>query len=84
MKNALIGFSGFVGSTLLKQASFNTLYRSTTISDIRGGHFDTVVCAAAPAQKWIANREPVAPSACAGRPRTVRRREVRGGRVGGV
>lgn len=60
MKNALIGFSGFVGSTLLKQASFDTLYRSTTISDIRGGQFDTVVCAAAPAQKWIANREPVA------------------------
>lgn len=58
--NALIGFSGFVGSTLLKQASFDDVYRSTTISEIEGKNFDTLVCAAAPAQKWIANREPVA------------------------
>jgi hypothetical protein len=58
MKNALIGFSGFVGSTLLKQASFDSLYRSSNIGDIKGQIFDTVVCAGAPAQKWIANREP--------------------------
>ena len=36
MKNALIGFSGFVGSTLLKQSSFESLYRSTNISEIAG------------------------------------------------
>ncbi len=58
--NALIGFSGFVGSTLLKQASFELLYRSTNISDIDGQSFDTVVCAGAPAQKWLAIREPEA------------------------
>lgn len=60
MANALIGFSGFVGSTLLKQAPFESLYRSTNICDIEGQSFDTVVCAGAPAQKWIANREPEA------------------------
>ena len=60
MTNALIGFSGFVGSTLLKQATFESLYRSTNISDIAGQSFDTVVCAGAPAKKWIANREPEA------------------------
>jgi len=60
MNNALIGFTGFVGSTLLKQASFKSLYRSTNIGDIRGQSFDSVVCAGAPAQKWIANREPEA------------------------
>lgn len=54
--NALIGFSGFVGSTLLKQASFESLYRSTNIIDIEGKSFDILVCAGAPAQKWIANR----------------------------
>ena len=58
MKNALIGYSGFVGGTLLKQASFDALYRSTNIADIDWGNFATVVCAGAPAQKWIANREP--------------------------
>lgn len=60
MPNALIGYSGFVGKTLLKQARFDSLYRSTNISEIRGQSFDTVVCAGAPAQKWIANREPEA------------------------
>lgn len=57
---SLIGFSGFVGSTLLKQTIFEGLYRSTNICEIEGQSFDTVVCAGAPAQKWIANREPVA------------------------
>jgi len=58
--NALIGCTGFVGSTLLKQAHFEFLYRSTNIEDIEGKKFDKVVCAGAPAQKWIANREPEA------------------------
>ncbi|MBV7499070.1 MULTISPECIES: pyridine nucleotide transhydrogenase [Achromobacter] len=60
MNNALIGYSGFVGSTLLKQASFDACFRSTNIATIEGQSFDTVVCAGAPAQKWIANREPEA------------------------
>jgi len=60
MTNALIGYSGFVGSTLLKQAEFEALYRSTNIHDIAGQIFDTVVCAGAPAQKWIANCNPAA------------------------
>lgn len=58
MKNALIGYSGFVGSTLMKQAEFNDLYRSTNIQDIRGNDYNTVVCAGAPAVKWLANKEP--------------------------
>ncbi len=58
MFNSLIGYSGYVGGTLLKQESFTSLYRSTNIGDIDNQSFDTVVCAGAPAQKWIANREP--------------------------
>lgn len=57
--NALIGFSGFVGSTLLKQADFEYLYRSKNIEEIRHKEFDTVVCAGAPAQKWLANKSPI-------------------------
>lgn len=60
MANALIGFSGFVGSTLLKQAAFDALFRSANIGDIAGRSFDVVVCAGAPAQKWIANKDPAA------------------------
>lgn len=60
MNNALLGFSGFVGGTLLRQTRFDALYRSTNAHEIAGRTFDTVVCAAAPAQKWIANRDPQA------------------------
>lgn len=58
MSNALVGYSGFVGTTLLRQTAFEDLYRSTNIHEIRGKHFETVICAAAPAQKWIANQDP--------------------------
>ena len=60
MSDALVGYSGFVGSTLLKQAAFEFLYRSTNIGEIDGKSFELVASAGAPAQKWIANREPEA------------------------
>ena len=34
------------------------LFRSINIQEIENGEFDIVVCAGAPAQKWIANRNP--------------------------
>jgi len=57
---ALIGYSGFVGATLSKQFDFTDFYRSGTISEIDRRNFGLVVCSAAPAQKWLANRDPVA------------------------
>lgn len=58
MNDALIGYTGFVGTTLLRQRPFQHLFRSTNIGEVRGRRFDLVVCAGAPAQKWIANRDP--------------------------
>lgn len=58
MDNALIGFSGFIGSVLLKQTHFSALYRSNNIHEIENNIFNIVVCAGAPAQKWIANLKP--------------------------
>jgi nucleoside-diphosphate-sugar epimerase len=58
MSDALIGSTGFVGTTLRRQASFSDHYRSTDIAQIEGREFDLVACAGAPAQKWLANREP--------------------------
>lgn len=55
---ALIGHSGYVGETLKKQTPFDFLYRSANISTIDERAFDLAVCCAAPAQKWIANRDP--------------------------
>lgn len=57
-KDTLIGYTGFVGSTLLKQRSFNELYRSTNITEIQKKSFSTVICAGAPAVKWFANKYP--------------------------
>ena len=58
MNSALIGFSGFVGSTLIKQTHFTEYYRSTNIHEIKNREFDTLVCAGTPAQKWMANQDP--------------------------
>lgn len=57
-QSALIGHSGFVGTTLLRQRNFDLLYRSTDISTIANQSFDLVVCCGAPAQKWLANKDP--------------------------
>ena len=58
-KDALIGYTGFVGGTLLNQMSFEEVYRKNNIIDIQNKSFNRVICAGAPAQKWIANKEPV-------------------------
>lgn len=57
-RTALIGHTGFVGSNLLRQRSFDRCYHSTTIDEIRGESFDLLVCAGVRAEKWIANAHP--------------------------
>ncbi len=58
MADALIGHTGFVGSTLRQQRTFSHFFNSANIASIRNQSFDTVFCAAAPAQKWLANENP--------------------------
>jgi len=58
MKNALIGYTGFVGSNLLRQQAFEGLYNSKNIESIHGKSFDRVICAGARAEKWKANQNP--------------------------
>src|SRR3954462_10163963 len=58
MTRALIGATGFVGGTLLRQSSFSDLYHSRNIDEIRGRSYDLVVCAGARAEKWKANQDP--------------------------
>ena len=58
MTAALLGYPGFVGGNLHRQAPFDGLYNSKNIDAIRGRRFELVVISAAPAAKWIANREP--------------------------
>lgn len=58
MKRALIGYSGFVGGNIARQAPFDDFYNSKNVEEVSGRAYDLAVCAAAPAEKWKANRHP--------------------------
>jgi len=58
--SALVGATGYVGQSLLTQRSFSHQYSSRNIAEIQKQEFSLVVCCAAPAKKWIANRQPEA------------------------
>ena len=55
---ALVGYTGFVGSCLKKQHYFDKQYNRKNIDTIMNDSFETIVCAAASATKWIANKYP--------------------------
>jgi hypothetical protein len=57
-RRALIGHTGFVGGNLLRQADFDARFNSRNIEQLAGEKFESVVCAGAPAAKWLANRDP--------------------------
>lgn len=58
MKTALIGCTGFVGTTLQRSVTFDDGFHSTDIAAIDGKSYDLVVGAGAPAKKWLANQKP--------------------------
>ena len=58
MGNAIVGHTGFVGSNLCQQTTFESFYNSRNIQDIEGKAFETLVFSGAPANKWIANKQP--------------------------
>lgn len=59
MNNALVGYTGFVGSNLLAQMSFQHLYNSKNYKDIKNREFDLLVFSGAKAEKWKANENPI-------------------------
>lgn len=58
LKNALIGYTGFVGSNLARDMEFGFRFNSKNIEEISHGRFGTVVCAGVSAVKWLANKYP--------------------------
>jgi nucleoside-diphosphate-sugar epimerase len=58
MKTALIGYTGFVGSNLSNQLTFDDVYNSQNIESIRGKTYDLVVSAGSKAERWKANQDP--------------------------
>lgn len=55
---ALIGHTGFVGSTLAQAGEFAAAFNSANVEAIRYRRFSRVVCAGVSAVKWRANQNP--------------------------
>jgi NAD dependent epimerase/dehydratase family len=58
MNDALIGYTGFVGSNLCQQHTFGEQFNSRNISEMAGRSYQVVVCAGVQAKKWWANDHP--------------------------
>jgi len=58
LKNALIGYSGFIGSNLLNIKKNLLKFNSKNISKIKNHKFDTVICAGTYSKMWLANKKP--------------------------
>jgi len=57
-KRTLIGHTGFVGTSLRAQAEFDANFSRANIKQASGTDSDLLICSAAPAQKWLANKNP--------------------------
>jgi hypothetical protein len=58
MTSALFGYTGFVGGNLSAAHQFDELYNSANALGSRGKEYETVVFAAARAEKWRINQDP--------------------------
>lgn len=58
MKTMLVGGSGFVGSNLLAQTSFDSVYNSKNIHEAYGARPDLLVYAGVRAEMFLANQNP--------------------------
>jgi nucleoside-diphosphate-sugar epimerase len=58
MKSAILGHTGFVGSNLIQQHPFSDFFNSKNSQEVLAGEYDLVICAAAYAVKWVANKDP--------------------------
>ena len=56
--NALVGYTGFVGSNIYAAGNFDAVYRSTNIEDAYGTGPDILVYAGLRAEKYLANHMP--------------------------
>ena len=56
--DALIGYSGFIGTNLQRARRFDALFNSTNIEEVRDRSFELLVCAGASSLKWFANAHP--------------------------
>ena len=60
IKDALVGYTGFVGSNLAARHDFDAVYNSKNIAEAFGTEPELLVYAGVPAQKFMANQNPEA------------------------
>ena len=56
--NAIVGYSGFVGSNLLQFYKFDFFYNSKNFIEAKNKTFETIFFCGIPAVKWKANKNP--------------------------
>ena len=54
--NAIVGYTGLVGSNLLQFYKFEHFYNSKNFDTAKNKSFDTLFFAGIPAVKWYANK----------------------------
>jgi sugar phosphate isomerase/epimerase len=59
INRAIVGYSGFVGSNLLKFYKFNYFYNSKNFNEATNMSFDELYFCGIPAVKWYANKYPL-------------------------
>lgn len=57
-KNAIVGYTGLVGSNLLQFYNFDYYYNSKNFAEAKHKSFDTLFFCGIPAVKWYANKNP--------------------------
>ncbi len=62
-ERALVGHTGFVGGLLERAQPFDGHFNSRNVEELPERAWDEVVCAAMPAEKWRANRQPAGDAA---------------------
>ncbi len=58
IKNALIGYTGFIGSNLLNFKKKFHKYNSKNINKIKNKQYDLVICAGTSSKIWLAKKKP--------------------------
>ena len=56
--DAIIGYTGFVGSNIIDHMTFDHMYNTKNINEISSKEYELVVCAGMSSLKWYANKYP--------------------------
>ena len=56
--NALVGYTGFIGSNLKKKFKFNKFFNRKNITKIKNFNYRFIICSGTYSKIWLANKKP--------------------------